>query len=209
MSKNNSMFADSILQLQDTRSHKRRSAAKRLRKIAQSAACPELLAALQREVQDRRTWETQYQMVMALGTCGCTEALDFLWQLARSDFDATMVYVALGDAIVRLGRAFENDPAPMLAVLATDNEMLIDGALRATAMLRLRFETTSIDAILKYLQPRGLADGLRFWAAAAAPGWESPRLEEFLDTCICGLREDIREAALAAKARRYRKYSPL
>ena len=202
-------LADSVALLTNTRSPKRRSGARRLRKLADPAACSDLLVALRHEVQDSRTWETQYQMVMALGTCSCKAGLEYLWQLARSNFEATMLYVAIGDAIVRLGRDFEADPGPMLAILATDNEMLIEGAFRATAMLQLRYEAATIETVLNYLRPRRHADGLRFWVAAAAPGWDSPHLEEFLNTCISGMREDVRQAAIAAKAKQYRQYNPL
>ncbi|WP_233289190.1 hypothetical protein [Kitasatospora sp. MBT63] len=90
------------MQLGHRLSPKRRSAASRLRRLADPAAGPALLEALQTEVRDARTWETQYQMVMALGTCGHRPALGLLRDLARRPFEATAVYVALGDAIVRL-----------------------------------------------------------------------------------------------------------
>jgi HEAT repeat protein len=58
-----------LIQLSDRASAKRRSAAKRLGKLADETAGPALLHALQREIGDRRTWETQYEMIMALGAC--------------------------------------------------------------------------------------------------------------------------------------------
>ncbi|MFD4766286.1 hypothetical protein [Streptomyces niveus] len=50
---------DAIRQLQDRSSAKRRSAAKRLRKLGDPYAGPALLEALKNEVRDSRTWETQ------------------------------------------------------------------------------------------------------------------------------------------------------
>jgi HEAT repeat protein len=67
-----------VEQLASPQSAKRRSAAKKLRKLKAAEAGPALLAALERELQDARTWETQYQMVMALGECGHRAALPFL-----------------------------------------------------------------------------------------------------------------------------------
>ncbi|MEV6973227.1 hypothetical protein [Kitasatospora sp. NPDC093806] len=64
-----------VEQLGHRLSPKRRSAATRLRRLADPAAGPPLLEALEREVRDSRTWETQYQMVMALGMCGHRPAL--------------------------------------------------------------------------------------------------------------------------------------
>jgi hypothetical protein len=53
-------------QLQSPHSPKRRSAAKKLRKLGDPVAGPALLEALKHELPDPRTWETQYQMIMAL-----------------------------------------------------------------------------------------------------------------------------------------------
>src|SRR5713226_6405780 len=67
-----------IGQLRSPHSPKRRSAAKKLRKLGDPIAGPALLDALKQELPDARTWETQYQMVMALAHCGCTEAAPLL-----------------------------------------------------------------------------------------------------------------------------------
>ncbi|WP_305815346.1 HEAT repeat domain-containing protein [Photobacterium leiognathi] len=66
-----------IEQLNNKASAKRRSAAKKLRKLKNKDAGPALLEALKNELKDKRTWETQYQMIMALGESGHTDGLDF------------------------------------------------------------------------------------------------------------------------------------
>jgi len=65
-----------------------------LRKLQAASAGSLLLTALQREMQDPRTWETQYQMIMALGACGCPPALPYLQTLTRQIFTATPLPVA-------------------------------------------------------------------------------------------------------------------
>ena len=200
---------NAVALLSAPRSPERRKAARRLRKLKDPAACPALLDALQQEVQDPRTWETQYQLVMALGESGCAAALAYLDQLARQPFDATMVYTALGDAIVRLARRHEQDPAPVLTLMQTGNDMLIDGAFRAVAMLRLKLEAAAVDQIVDYAAARGPHDPLRFWVAAAAAGWHGPNVERFLTACASGPRDDVREAAEASLHKRYRSWHPL
>lgn len=190
-------------------SAKRRSAAKRLRKLRRPEAGPALLAALRDEVRDPRTWETQYQMVMALAEAGYTPALPYLEELSRHPFEATMVYTALGDAIVRLGRSSAGDAGPVLRLLDGGNERLVDGALRAVAMLRLGLDRPAVERIVAFASARPPADGLRFWVAAAAPGWRGPAVEAFLRECARGPREDVREAAAAALQGKYRRWSPL
>lgn len=82
-------------QLQDKRSSKRGSAAKKLRKARLITAVPALIDALKIEVTDKRTWETQYQMVMALAETGSTEALPLLRNLSSMDLEP-MVLLAVG-----------------------------------------------------------------------------------------------------------------
>ena len=195
--------------LNDPHSAKRRLGAKRLRKSKDPSAGPALLTALQKEVRDPRTWETQYHMVMALGECGYAPAAPYLEELARLPFSATMVYVAIGDAVVRLDREHENDASPVLRLMETGNGALIDGAFRAVAMLRMRPDAAAVRQILRFAAARDTHDGLRFWVAAAAAGWEGEDVAKFLRACAKGPRPDVREAAAAAQQGRYLEWHPL
>ena len=187
----------------------RRAAAKHLRRLKDPSAGPALLDALRREIRDPRAWETQYQIIMALGESGYEPALPYFRELAGQGFAATMLYVALGDAIVRLGRRSANDPAPVLDLIAMSNSMLIDGAFRAVAMLRLTLTPPTIEAIIGRVSNLDPDDGLRFWVAAAAAGWSGPSVERFLAVCATSSREDIRTAALSSQQRKYRRWRPL
>lgn len=68
-------------QLNDKKSAKRRSEAKKLRKLGNVDAGPYLLEALQEEFKDVRTWETQYQMIMAIGEWEYKKALPFIKEI--------------------------------------------------------------------------------------------------------------------------------
>ncbi|MFF2045868.1 HEAT repeat domain-containing protein [Kitasatospora sp. NPDC058170] len=199
---------EAVGQLGHRLSPKRRSAAARLRRLADPAAGPSLLEALQREVRDTRTWETQYQLVMALGACGHRPALGLIRELAQRPFEATMVYVALGDAVVRLSTPDETAHS-LRWCLETGTPLLADGALRAVAIQRLVLDTATIDYILDFLDPLDAHDGLRFWAAAAAAGWTGPRVTEFLQGCAAGPRADVSDAAASSLQGKYETYSPL
>lgn len=191
-------------------SPKRRGAAKRLRKMRAVEAGPSLLTALEKEVRDPRTWETQYQMIMALGECGYAKALPTLERLAADRFEATAVYDALGDAIVRLSRKHDQDVSPVLRILrGSKNPMLINGAFRRMAMLRMVPDPEAIEEILAFVEPLPASDPLRFWVAAAAPGWEHPDLEAFFIKCEMSGRDDIANAAMKARARNYQQWRPL
>jgi HEAT repeat protein len=198
-----------LIALRARTSRVRRSAAKRLRRLKDPSAGPALLEALLQEVQDPRTWETQYQMAMALGESGYKPALPDLRELARRDFEGTSLHMALGDAIVRLGRQAEQDPTPVLDLMATSNTSLIDGAFRAVAMLRLVLDPPSVEAIIGHVASLDLSDPLRFWVAAAAAGWSGPAVERFLAACTTSPREDVRTAAISSQQGKYRRWRPL
>ncbi|WP_030558213.1 hypothetical protein [Kitasatospora aureofaciens] len=172
---------EAVEQLGHRLSPKRRSAATRLRRLADPVAGPPLLDALEREVRDPRTWETQYQMVMALGMCGHRPRLS----------------------------APEATADSLRWCLDSGTPMLADGALRAVAMQRLRPDTTTIDHVLDLLGPLGPHDGLRFWAAAAAAGWPGPRVQEFLRDCAAGPRTDVASAAASSLRGKYQTCTPL
>ncbi|MGW4379427.1 HEAT repeat domain-containing protein [Kitasatospora sp. NPDC004531] len=199
---------EAVAQLGHRLSPKRRSAAARLRRLADPAAGPSLTEALQREVRDTRTWETQYQLVMALGACGHRPARDLIRELAQRSFEATMVYTALGDAIIRLSTPDETADS-LRWCLEAGTPMLADGALRAVAMQRLLLDTATIDCILDYLDPLEPYDGRRFWAAAAAAGWTGTRVTAFLQGCAAGPRADVADAATSSLQGKYQVYSPL
>jgi hypothetical protein len=198
-----------LAQLGDKKSPKRRSAAKKLRKLKDADAGPFLLTALETELKDARTWETQYQMIMAIGECGYKPALPFLIELAKQNFEATMVYVAIGDSIVRLSIDNERDATPIFMLVDTGNEMLIDGALRAMAMLKMVPSDSHIEKIINYVSGRELNQGIHFWVVAAAPGWSGEKVEEYLDYCANSPRDEIASAVTLARKNKYKNWSPL
>ncbi|MET8654289.1 hypothetical protein [Nocardia aurea] len=192
--------------LTDSLSARRRRGAKRLRVLADPTTAAQVRAALEHEVLDERTWETQYQMVMALGMTGSRGDVELLKRLALQPRSATAVNTALGDAIVRLGREVDNDPAPALWCLKQDVEHLADGALRGVAMLRLKFPDAAINDILDYTEANFRDRNhkyLPYWPVVAAAGWSGPRLRAFLIRCSQDDRQIIADAATEALNGRY------
>jgi hypothetical protein len=108
-------------------------------------------------------------MIMALGESGYREALPFLGRLAQRPLDATMVYVALGEAIVRLSQSGPSDMEPVLRMLRDRRHpMPVDGAFRAMAMLRVVPEPQAMAEILEYVSRCRLT-------TVFASGWRRPR----------------------------------
>lgn len=201
-------LAEDIELLQHPRSPKRRAAAKRLRKRGDISAGPYLLSALRKEVEDPRTWETQYQLVMAIGECQYVDALPFLKDFVVRPLEATMIYVGLGDALVRLQIQSLEDGAPIIELMRSGNDMLIDGAFRGMAILKIVPSEEQIDQILCFVSALPLDHYNRFWPLAAAPGWKGENVAAFIAECAQSPRADIREAAKLAENQKYRKWNP-
>lgn len=202
-------FMEFISQLSHKRSPKRRAAAKALRKLGDMTACPYLLEALREEVKDPRTWETQYQMIMALGECACDGALSYLKSMALSHFDATMVYVAIGDSLVRLQPDSDAKTRAIKEMMQSGNTMLVDGAFRAMAMLRLTPDDETVSEIVAYVSTENRDDSLRTWVAAAAAGWNPDLVAPLLKECASSSDQQLARAANSSLKRKYVKWSPL
>ncbi|MEU9450646.1 HEAT repeat domain-containing protein [Streptomyces sp. NPDC048277] len=194
---------EAINQLSNRASAKRRSAAKRLGKLANETAGPALLHALQREIGDRRTWETQYEIIMSLGACGYRPAIGLLAEIAQEPTDDTALYLALGDSIVRLRSSQDGFAAPLEWCLDRGDPSLVDGVLRAIAALHAVPDAGSVNRLLDFLDPLDPYDGLRYWAAVGATEWPGDRVHTFLESCAAGPRTDVADAAAASLEKRH------
>lgn len=198
-----------IEQLKHKSSPKRRTAAKKLRKLKVKEAGPALVDALKNEFKDKRTWETQYQMIMALGESGYTDRLDFLIQLAEKEFEATMVYVAIGHAVTALDNVSESLFVPLTKWIEKDKKELVEGCLRFLAMSHTTPTDDQIQQIIQYVSLPKNRD-IQFWAIAAAPGWPKQLTTNFLEQAIeLAHTEEIKKAAISAINGKYLKWNPL
>ncbi len=195
--------------LREKSSTKRRQAAKALRKHPDPKMVGELIDALEREIRDLRTWETQYHMIMALAACDGLAGRALLGSIAAMTLEHSMVLVAVGDAITTLQQKAGADPVePLLQWMQHDNQALVEGGLRAIAQLQLVPEHTVIEHIIEYVSRPDHAT-LTFWVAAACAGWHGPAVSDFLSRCESDPLEDTRTAAQASRAGKYRRWSIL
>jgi hypothetical protein len=199
--------------LSHTRSAKRRAAAKRLRSRGDPSAGPALLAALEKELQDSRTWETQYQMIMAIGHCGYTEALPFLESLASRQIGG-MIDLAIGDAMLRLSKRHSDDADVILSLIGSGQPLLAEGAIQAMAMLRMVPDESTMRRLVDYGVSLELGD--RDWTVVfllrAVPGWPedivSPLIERWASVEFRE-NQEVHRAVGLARERKYSKWSPL
>lgn len=145
-------------------------------------------------------------MIMAIAESGYSKALPFILSLVTAPLEP-MVLTAVGDALVRLDARITEDPKLILHLLS-GHLSIAEGALRATAMLQLKLPRSTILSIVEFAS-RPENEQVRFWVAAAAPGWNEPEVEKFLHDCSGAELADTRKAAAAALQKKYLKWSHL
>lgn len=196
-------------QLRNPSSARRRAAAKALRKLKDPSIESALLEALENEVRDSRTWETQYQIIMALGECGGTTTLLALQRMVRESLYSTMVFIALGDALVKIASRGGNTDLIWTWLIEIDHSEITEGALRGTYMSNIHITDKVIESLVHNISQHNLDDSIMFWAAAAALRWRNKAANKLLEQLLDSPRDDVREAAQQSSAGNFIKYNVL
>jgi len=188
---------------------KRRSAAKKLRRLRDIKAGAPILAALQEEMKNSKTWETQYHMIMALSDCSYIEGLPYLYELAHDQIFVPMVNIAIGDAITNLEHVKDGHVKKLKYWITHEQNDYLEGAIRAIAMNKTVPSHKTTKTLIEYVK-NSENDGLIFWLVAACPGWPQDQTSDFLKSCLLdGSTDDIKKAAEAALIKKYLKWKPL
>lgn len=114
---------------------KRRSAAKKLRKQKTNNGGYYLLKALEKEILIKKTWETKYHIIMALGYHKYLKALPFLKKIINIDIEP-MVKIGLGDTITKLELYNKEHLTTLFRAIENQNLFLCEGCIRALAIIR-------------------------------------------------------------------------
>ncbi|MBK0404821.1 hypothetical protein I5M27_17650 [Adhaeribacter sp. BT258] len=209
---------EAIELLQNPKSSKRESGAKKLRKLESLEAGPALVQALQKEIKDSRTWSTQYHLILAIGHSKYEAALPILLELAKKNFEATILYLGLGDSIFRLSILSNSIQDSLQQIYDFNNYMLIDGAFRALALLQIVPDDAIIKEIFeKAIDPKAVdfiqsypndPRGLRLWAAAASSGWKNELKSSFLKDCDLIPDNALKFAVENSRKGKYVKWNP-
>jgi hypothetical protein len=198
----------------------RRRGAKQLMRSPSAGACVALLEALELELTRPKCWESQYKMLLAIGFCECRAAEPRLWELVEEPFDATILYMGIGDALLRLGRARASAGDQIDRLIAVVNgdrhPFLLYGALRACDATATVLDAPRIDVLVDLARRRDTVErtrtsphddaGLQQPLAGAAFHWDfTPSLEALLvrgrDSNNSGMRRCCKEALERKRAR--------
>ena len=209
---------EAIELLSNSKSKKRESGAKKLRKLESLDAGPALIQALEKEIQDKRTWSTQYHLILAIGHSGFMEALQILMELAQQEFEATIIYMGLGDSIFRLSVLSKSNEETLNAIYSFDKFRRTYGAFRALALMKLLPKDNVIKRIIEIgSDPKGAEivqgypddeTGLRKWVASASAGWKAELKNEFLADCEKIKDQHLLMAVENSRKNKYVKWNP-
>lgn len=209
---------EAIELLYNTKAKKRESGAKILRKLESIKSGSFLLEALKKEMKDVRTWNTQYQLILALGHSKFEKALPYLKDIANKEYDTTILYIGLGDAIFRLLLISETIEDTLKIIYSYNNFMITYGAFQALALLKIVPSDKDIKEIIKIgSDPKGAEivqgypndkTGLRKWIATASSGWKDELKIDFLNDCEKIKDQHLLMAVESARKGKYIKWDP-
>ncbi|NDV59728.1 hypothetical protein [Bacteroides sp. 519] len=199
--------------LQNSQSTKRRSAAKKVGKNQLTALGDALYEAYIKERGDKRTWETQTEMILSLGRIGYTKALPDLELIINRNEPHDMITIAAARSYVRLKRSDLTDAKPVIDLLKNGNLSVLNGATNILAFDEMKPLEEDIKTIISLLDSKdekeiaitGLGDP-RESLLSAMSKWKDPSsqayLKRFAESTNCGLKE-CAELALVGKKSRY------
>jgi hypothetical protein len=127
----------------------------------------------------------------------------------KQEFEATMVYVAIGDSITTLEHVRDNSFSSLPTWIDNNRKHLVEGGIRSLAINQLTPDNNLINKIIEYAQKPN-NENIDFWVAAASPGWPADLTHDFLNHCLKNSPlEDTKKAANAALKGKYLKWHPL
>jgi hypothetical protein len=189
------MTTDEIIEkLNSKKSPDRRRGAKEIGKLKIHDLGKELYQKYLIEKLDSRTWETQYEMIKALGNINYKNAFSEIEQIVQKNIPHDMITIAAGTAYVQLKRKSINDGNPVLELLVFGSVSLIHGAFLALAVDQMIPGNDEIKKILSLSKDinkhkdrigheYGLVDSRRYLAIACA-NWKTELTKDFLNHCI-------------------------
>ncbi len=189
------MTNEEILEkLNSKKSADRRRGAKEIGKRKLHHLGGELYEKYLTERLDKRTWETQCEMIKALGSIDFKHAIHEVEQIVRANVPHDAVTSIASMTWVRLKRKSINDGSPILELLEFGGVSVIQGALLALAMDQMKPDANEIRSILlkckdihKHKDRLGHEFGLidsRLFLAIACANWELELTNDFLNHCI-------------------------
>jgi len=180
--------------LRSKKSVERRSAAKLIGKEKITSLSAALFEAYTKEKNDKRTWETQVEMIKAIGQLTYKPAIRDMEAIVMQNAPQDMITLAAAKTYVQLKRSSLHDAKPVRSLLALNGLSVSTGALMAMSSDRMIPDREDCKEIIRTCwdinkhpdrigAEYGLADP-RHYLAAACAGWDRQLTAGFLHHCI-------------------------
>ena len=138
-----------ITKLNSKKSADRRRAAKEIGKLKLSEFGDELYTSYLKEKQDKRTWETQTEMIKSLGLLDYKEAISEIETIVNENIPHDMITSVAATSFIQLKRASINDAKPVIDLLNFGSVSVISGALFSLPFDRMIPHENEIELIIK------------------------------------------------------------
>ena len=138
--------------MNSSKSEIRRKAAIRIRELNLVELGDNLYNAYQKEKQDKRTWETQTQMIRALGTIGYKKALPEINTIIEKNEKLDMITFVAALSYVRLMKKSPNDVLPIIYLMKEGQLSVLCGAMAALTFDNMVPTDKEIAEIIKTIE---------------------------------------------------------
>lgn len=180
--------------LNSKKSADRRRGAKEIGKLKLHEFGEELYQTYLIERVDKRTWETQCEMIKALGCINFKKAIVEIEEIVRTNVPHDMITIVAATSYVQLKRKSIHDGLPIIELLEFGSVSVIHGALLALAIDQMKPDESEIRKIISCCKDInkhkdrvgnefGLVDSRQYLAIACA-NWDIELTKEFLHHCM-------------------------
>lgn len=173
--------------LESGSSPKIRKAATSIAKKLLSGYSSPLIAALKEQMNYPKSWQTQCELIKAIGKTGCIEALQLLKNLIENDFESTILYRELAFSIIVLENIALKNLDFLFLSFKKKNAGQIAGACAGVLYLKIIPTEEEISKIISevaaYTEYEGQIMTPRAYIAALAYLWPVSSVKEFLESC--------------------------
>ncbi len=166
----------------------RRKAIKQIEKENRTDLIPALIAALEKELESPKMWQSQGEMITALGNLKATPALDIIEKICAENKEHDLVTIFAAKAFVRIKKEGNKDVNPVLELLQIGGYSIVTGAFLAIGEDQMIFSNDEIITLLNFAENyqkkwvRGTMD-IRNGLVQAAINWPFEIVENFVKTC--------------------------
>lgn len=192
------------------KSSDRRNSSKKIRKLNVSTLGDELYTAYLKEKKDKRTWETQMEMLQALGKIGYKKALSEAKIIVEKNKKLDMITFIAALTYVRLSKQTNNDITSIIELLKFGELSVLCGAMAALAFDDMIPNDSEIKNIINLIESvdeeklsvSGVHDP-RSYLISAMSKWDLKLTEDFLNkySDYKSLKSNIEATLLRKKSR--------